>query len=107
MIACPSSKCASPNVADLPHYWQSLPSDSPLKKKYAPPDAPRVSYWAAVVAVVIGVVSATGGAVLLGLLLVAGGVGWGALVFKATQYADAQRARWEVSHVCLACTGTF
>ncbi|MGW3989248.1 hypothetical protein [Streptomyces sp. NPDC004830] len=49
----------------------------------------------------------TGGGVLLGLLLIAGGIGWAAVVYKAMQWAEAQRAAWESSHVCLACTGTF
>ncbi|MEU8577612.1 hypothetical protein [Streptomyces asoensis] len=48
-----------------------------------------------------------GGAVGFGLLLIAGGAGWGALVCKATRYVDAERAKWERAHVCLACTGTF
>ncbi|MFE6311740.1 MULTISPECIES: hypothetical protein [Streptomyces] len=107
MIACPSPKCSSPNVADLPHYWQSLPSESPLKAKYAPPARPKASYWAAVAGIVAGVLVITGGGVLLGLLLIVGGAGWGAVVYKAVQWAEAQRAAWESSHVCLACTGTF
>jgi hypothetical protein len=107
VIACPSPKCSSPNVADLPHYWQSLPAESPLKAKYAPPGRPKVSYWAALIAVGVGLLVLVEGGVLLGLLLVAGGAGWGAVVYKAVQFAEAQRAAWEQSHVCLACTGTF
>lgn len=84
-----------------------MPSESPLKKKYAPPDRPRISYGAALIAVVAGVLTVTGGAVGFGLLLIAGGAGWGALVCKATRYVDAERAKWERAHVCLACTGTF
>lgn len=107
MIACPSPKCLSPNVADLPHYWQSLPAESPLKDRYAPPARPKVSYWAALAAIAVGVLVLVEGGVLLGLLLVVGGAGWGAVVYKAVQWAEAQRAVWEQSHVCLACTGTF
>ncbi|MFC8167927.1 hypothetical protein ACFUTQ_25895 [Streptomyces sp. NPDC057293] len=107
MIACPSPKCSSPNVADLPHYWRSLPSDSPLKVEYAPPSKPKVSYWAALAAIAVGIVVITEGAILLGLLLVLGGAGWGGLVFKASQWAEAQHAAWSRSHVCLACTGRF
>ncbi|MFF8574028.1 hypothetical protein ACQPXT_01420 [Streptomyces sp. CA-100214] len=107
MIACPSSKCSSPNVADLPHYWRSLPSDSPLKAEYAPPARPKVSYWAALAAVAVGIVVITEGGILIGLLIAAGGVGWGALAFKAVQWAEAQHAVWSTSHVCLACTGRF
>lgn len=78
-----------------------------MKAKYAPPARPRVSYWAALAAVVVGILVLTEGGILLGLLLIVGGVGWGAVVFKAVQFAEAQRAAWESSHVCLACTGTF
>jgi len=108
MIVCPSSKCGSPNVADLPHYWRSLPSDSVLKAKYAPPPtAASGGYLAALGAVAVGIVVVAGGSVLLGLLITAGGLGWGAIVHKATAYAERQRAAWESSRVCLACTGRF
>lgn len=107
MIVCPSPKCGSPNVADLPHYWRSLPSDSDLKAKYAPPAAAKGGALGALGALVVGIVVAANGAVLLGLLIAAGGLGWGALVYKATAYAEQQRTAWESSRVCLACTGQF
>lgn len=106
VIVCPSSKCGSPNVADLPHYWQSLPAESPLKGRYAPPAKFEGSYWAALAAVVVGIVIVASGS-LLGLLVVAGGVGWGALVHHRLAEAEAQLAAWTSSRVCLACTGTF
>lgn len=107
MIVCPSQKCGSPNVADLPHYWRSLPSDSVLKAKYAPPATARGGVPAALGATVLGIVVAAGGAVLLGLVIAAGGLGWGAVVYKATAYAQERRVVWESSRVCLACTGRF
>jgi hypothetical protein len=107
VIVCPSPKCGSPNVADLPHYWQSLPSESPLKAKYAPPAAADASYWAALVAVVLGIAVMVSGSVLIGLLVTAGGVGWGALVYRRAAEAEARLADWNNSRVCLACTGTF
>ncbi|MFI5991636.1 hypothetical protein ACIBAC_07220 [Streptomyces sp. NPDC051362] len=107
MIVCPSPKCGSPNVADLPHYWRSLPSDSDLKAKYAPPAAARGGLLGALGALVFGIVVAVGGAVLLGLVIAAGGLGWGAVVYKATTYAEERRTTWESSRVCLACTGRF
>ncbi|MFE9812060.1 hypothetical protein [Streptomyces sp. NPDC005548] len=58
-------------------------------------------------ALVLGVVVAAGGAVLLGLVIATGGLGWGAVVYKATAYTQEQRATWESSRVCLACTGRF
>ena len=107
MIVCPSSKCGSPNVADLPHYWKSLPSESPLKAKYAPPAKVEGGYLAALAAIVLGVVAAVSGAVMPGLLVVAGGVGWGLLVHRRMSEAEARLAAWNTSRVCLACTGTF
>jgi hypothetical protein len=107
MIVCPSSKCGSPNVADLPHYWASLPSESPLKAQYAPPEAAQASYWAALAAVVVGVLVAVGGGVLVGLLIAAGGLLWGVVVYKVVEASLAERAAWESSRVCLACTGRF
>ncbi len=106
MIACPSVKCLSPNVADLPHYWASLPTDSPLKGKYAPPEVPQASYWLALAAVAVGVLLLVGGS-LAGLLVVAAGAVWGVLVHRSAQQVEAKRTAWETSHVCLACTGTF
>ncbi|QLJ01508.1 hypothetical protein HZZ00_11050 [Streptomyces sp. NEAU-sy36] len=106
MITCPSPKCGSPNVADLPHYWHSLPAESPLKARYAPPDAADASYWLALAAVVAGVVLLVSGS-LLGLLVAAAGVGWGVLVHQRAAGAAVQLADWESSRVCLACTGTF
>jgi hypothetical protein len=106
VIVCPSSKCGSPNVADLPHYWQSLPAESPLKGRYAPPPKIEASYWAALAAVAVGIVIVVSGS-LLGLLVVAGGVGWGALVHHQLAEAEARLAAWNSSRVCLACTGTF
>ncbi|GHJ04760.1 hypothetical protein TPA0906_66250 [Streptomyces olivaceus] len=106
MIACPSVKCLSPNVADLPHYWASLPADSPLKGRYAPPEVPQASYWLPLAAVAVGVLLLVGGS-LAGLLVIAGAGAWGALAWRSAQQVEAKRTAWETSHVCLACTGTF
>jgi hypothetical protein len=106
LLVCPSPKCGSPNVADLPHYWQSLPAESPLKGRYAPPARVEATYWVALTAVVLGVVVVASGS-LFGLLLVAGGLGWGALVHHRLTEAESLLADWTSSRVCLACTGTF
>jgi hypothetical protein len=106
LIACPSPKCGSPNVADLPHYWKSLPSESPLKAKYAPPAKAESGYLAALVAVTLGVAVVVSGS-LSGLLVAAGGVVWGVLVHRQAADAETALADWNSSRVCLACTGTF
>lgn len=107
MIVCPSSKCGSPNVADLPHYWQSLPAESPLKARYAPPAVVEGRYLAVLGAVLLGIAAMVSGAILAGLLVAAGGLAWGAFVHRGVTEAQAKRDSWETSHVCLACTGTF
>lgn len=106
MIACPSPKCGSPNVADLPHYWKSLPAESPLKARYAPPARVEGGYLAALAVVTLGVAVVVSGS-LFGLLVAAGGIGWGVIVHRRVAEAEAQLADWESSRVCLACTGTF
>ncbi|MEU5496140.1 hypothetical protein [Streptomyces griseofuscus] len=106
MIVCPSSKCGSPNVADLPHFWHSLPAESPLKARYAPPETAGGNYWIAVAAVGAGIALLVSGS-LLGLLVAAAGVGWGVLVHRRAAGAAEDLADWESSRVCLACTGTF
>ncbi len=106
MLVCPSPKCGSPNVADLPHYWASLPAESPLKGRYAPPAKFEATYWAALAAVVLGIAVTVSGS-LFGLLIAAGGLGWGAVVRSRLAEAEARLADWNSSRVCLACTGTF
>lgn len=102
---CPSDKCASTNVQHLPHYWQSLPGDSPLKSKYAQPaEGDRRARLIAAGVVVLGVVLVVTGSWPLGLLGVAAGavaVWWthGRIIL-----ADSARDRWASTQICLACT---
>jgi hypothetical protein len=56
---------------------------------------------------VLGIAVMVSGSVLIGLLVTAGGVGWGALVYRRAAEAEARLADWNNSRVCLACTGTF
>jgi hypothetical protein len=102
---CPSDKCGSSNVEHLPHYWASLPGDSPLKVKYAQPDEgnARARLILAGVALVGIVVLATGG-VALGLAMLAVGGAGGLWVHGQIQAAELQRGTWSRSQICLACT---
>ena len=104
-MLCPSSKCASSNVQFLPHYWESLPAESPLKVKYAEPaegDA-RARLILALIAVA-GVVLAVTGTVGLGLIALAiGGIGaW--VVHGRIVLAEQARTAWGRTQICLACT---
>lgn len=107
MVVCPQTECGSPNVVDLPHYWESLPAESPLKARYAPPAGGAASYWASVAVVALGIVTAASGGVGLGLMAVAAGVGWGAFMYRQAAEATARMERWHDSRVCLACTRKF
>jgi hypothetical protein len=84
----------------------SLPKESPLRGRYAPPEAVEMSYWVALAAVALGIAVVVSGSPS-GLLFVAAGVIWGAVVHRRLAQAEAQRAAWETSRVCLACEGVF
>lgn len=104
---CPSSSCGSSNVQSLPHYWQSLSSDSPLKAEYAPPDVVEGQYLSVAGVVVLGIVAVVSGAVMAGLVAVAAGLVWGAARNREAVASVASHASWSRSRICLACTGQF
>lgn len=104
-MRCPSDKCQSTNVQHLPHYWESLPGDSPLKARYAQPAEPdqRTRLILAGTAL-LGIVLLCTGGVALGLILLAvGGAGvlWATGRIGATEM---ERAVWQRRQICLACT---
>lgn len=104
-MRCPSEKCQSPNVEHLPHYWQSLPGDSPLKGKYAQPAAAdrRARLIAAGIAV-LGVVLAVTGSWAVGLIALAGGAVGAWVIHGRITLADHARGSWSRTQICLACT---
>ena len=104
-MKCPG--CRSSNVERLAHYWQSLPAESPLRAKYAPPDAVEARYWVALLSVVAGIVFAASGAVLAGLLVAVGGMAFGAINHRQVKESQATLAEWNAAMICLACPGTF
>lgn len=107
-MRCPSDKCQSTNVQHLPHYWASLPGDSPLKRRYAQPDEPdqRTRLILGAVAVLGLLVAVTGG-VALGLLMLAGGGAGVAFTTNRIGAAVAARELWQRRQICLACTGLW
>lgn len=101
-MACPG--CSSGNTEKLSHYWESLPSESPLKVRYAPPAVVQARILA-----VLGVVGAGAwvmftGAVLWGLAIAAGGLVWGAVMMAAVASSQTARDEWGASQLCLSCT---
>jgi hypothetical protein len=104
-MLCPSEKCGSSNVQHLPHYWESLPADSPLKSRYAQPavEDGRSRLILAVIGAA-GVVLLVTGTVALGLLALAvGAVGaWAA--HGRIMLAETRRGQWASTQICLACT---
>lgn len=107
MLACPSPKCGSTNVQQLAHYWHSLPGDSPLKAKYAPPAEVSSQAWIALAAVAVGIVLLVNGTVLAGLLVAIGGLGFGVFDRREVAVYHHSRAAWEADRICLGCTGRF
>ncbi|TKA01974.1 hypothetical protein [Actinacidiphila oryziradicis] len=106
-MKCRSDRCGSTNIQLLSAYWQSLPSDSPLKKSLAQPAAAESQFAWAVGVAVVGIAAVASGAVLAGLgVLLAGGL-WGAGMWKRTEAAEAARAAWGLQVRCLACTETW
>ncbi|MFJ4925323.1 hypothetical protein [Streptomyces sp. NPDC088736] len=91
----------------LSHYWESLPAESPLRARYAPPGEVQASYWVALGATILGIVVAASGAVLLGLLVTVGGLLWGVFMYRGVQAYQASLAVWNSRTICLACTGQF
>lgn len=104
-VQCPG--CNSSNVEHLPHYWQSLPAESPLRAKYAPPPESEARFLPVLGLVILGIVAITSGAIVPGLLAVLAGLVWGAIVQRGVSAAQAALAEWSAARICLACTGRF
>jgi hypothetical protein len=104
-MLCPSEKCGSSNVQHLPHYWKSLPGDSPLKGQYAQPaEGDQRARLIAAGAAVGGLVLAVTGAVGLGLLVLVVGVVATWVTHGRIIAAETARDRWTRTQICLACT---
>lgn len=104
-MICPSEKCASSNVQHLPHYWRSLPNESPLKAEYAEPaEGDAMARLVLVLIAIAGVVLAVTGTVGLGLIALAVGTIGGWVVHGRIVLAAQERDRWGRSRICLACT---
>ncbi|MFE0353622.1 hypothetical protein ACFW2I_09020 [Streptomyces nigra] len=83
-------------------YWESLPSESPHRGRYAPPDEVGVKVWVALVAVAAGIWVAVTGAILVGLLVVVGGLLWGAVMIGQQRAYEMALAAYDRSVICLA-----
>lgn len=104
-MKCPSDKCQSTNVQHLPHYWESLPSDSPLKGRYAQPaEADGRVRLALVGAAALGVVFVVTGGITGGLVLLAVGAAGAWVAHGRVTAVEEKRAEWGQKQICLACT---
>ncbi|XHM64545.1 hypothetical protein ACE6JH_30745 [Streptomyces nigra] len=83
-------------------YWESLPSESPHRGRYAPPDEVEVKVWVALAAVGTGIGVAVTGAILVGLLVVVGGLLWGAVMVGQQRAYEMALAAYDRSVICLA-----
>lgn len=99
-MECPN--CRSSNVQLLRGYWESLPSESPHRGRYAPPDEVELKVWVALAAVGAGIGVAVTGAILVGLLVVVGGLLWGAVMVGQQRAYEMALAAYDRSVICLA-----
>lgn len=65
---------------------------------------PESGFLGALAAAVIGVAMLASGAVLAGVVVLAGGLGWGWVLWQRHGAADSARAAWANKRICLACT---
>lgn len=106
-MKCRSPKCGSSNIQLLSAYWQSLPSDSPLKKTLAQPAAAETRFaWVAVV-LALGVTALVSGSVLVGVVVLLAAGLWGSGMWRHVETVAADRAVWGAQVRCLACTETW
>jgi hypothetical protein len=101
-MACPG--CSSPNTEKLSHYWESLPAESPLKDRYAPPTVVQGRVLAVLAVVGAGAWVMFSGAALWGLAIVVGGLVWGVRMTAAVTASQASHDEWAASQLCLSCT---
>ena len=97
---CPN--CKSSNIQQLRGYWEALPVESPHRDRYAPPGEPDLKFWVALIAVGAGIWVAITGAILIGLLVVVGGLVWGAVMAGQQRAYEMALAAYNQSVVCLA-----
>jgi hypothetical protein len=103
---CPTCK-ESHQVMHLPAYWASLAPGAPLVADLAQPPAAEVEMWWAVATGVVGLIVIISGVIAPGLLLLVGGMVWGAVLRRRIDAADAARAAWERSMWCGHCGAKF
>jgi hypothetical protein len=98
-LTCPL--CQATNIQQLRGYWESLPAESPHRGKYAPPDAPDVQPWIALLAVCAGIWVLVTGAVLIGLGIAVAGLLWGGFMQRQVAEYRATLAAYNASTICL------
>lgn len=101
-MACPG--CSSPNVEKLSHYWESLPGESPLRIRYAPPLVTQVRVLAVVLIIGVGIWIAFRDSALWGLGIAVGGLLWGVLMTAGAIASQARKDEWAATKLCLTCT---
>jgi hypothetical protein len=101
-MACPG--CQSGNTEKLSHYWESLPAESPLKVRYAPPAVLQVRVLAVLAVMGVGIWIAVRDEPLYGLLIAVGGLLWGIWMTMGAVASQAARDSWSAQQLCLSCT---
>jgi hypothetical protein len=94
-------------VQSLKNYWRSLAPGAADYEPLRQPPAAEVQYLYAAGVMAVGVVLLITGTVLVGLFVLAGGFGWGAVMTRQVAAADAARAAWERAMWCGHCSHRF
>lgn len=104
--ACPLCK-REDQVLSLPGYWGGLsPSAANYEPLQQPPEA-EVRYLYALGVAAVGIIFMVTGAVLVGLAVLAGGIGWAVVMSRQATDADHKRSIWQRSKWCGRCAEMF
>lgn len=101
---CPSKNCGSSNVQLLSLYVDGLAPGAPNRERFARPPVEGGGALPAVLLVLLGAGMLISGVILAGLAALLVGAGWGYVIYKKVEAADAAKTAWENTRVCLACS---
>ena len=102
---CPTCKTSS-QVVRLKDYWRSLSQDAESKRDLAQPPAYAAQWLVPLILLVLaGFVLSAGD--MLGLLLLAAGLGTAAFMWRKSAAAQEEREAWERALYCRRCPTRF
>ena len=103
---CPLCK-RDDQTKSLSGHWNDLTPGSVHYARLKQPSEAEVRYLYALGVALLGVALLMTGAVLPGVVVLAGGIGWGVVMSRQVAVADGKRAVWARSKWCGRCTEAF